>query len=177
MPSSFNNRPPKSQNNFSHNSPRMTNNTNAIIERLPASAHSSEDSSDSDTELLNNITRTREFPLRQRNIQRRLSLNSISAPKMATKAIDPFFQPKVLRKNNCITRAESTGQLVNESKKVLVIYTGGTIGMVKNDNGVYEPNVPHSLAKALKKYPQLHDDVYFKRNFPMPESKELLVLP
>lgn len=170
MPSSFNNRHSKSHNNYN----KMTNNN---IERLPS--NSSEDSSDSDTELLNNISRTREFPVRQRNFQRRLSLNNLNnlnSPKMA-KAIDPFFEPKVLRKNNCITRAESVGSLVNESKKVLVIYTGGTIGMVKNDNGVYEPNAPNALSHALKKYPQLHDDVYYKRNFPMNESKHLLVLP
>jgi len=48
--------------------------------------------------------------------------------------IDPSYAPKILRKNKSITRAESTGSLVNESK-VLVLYTGGTIGMMKGSKG------------------------------------------
>jgi hypothetical protein len=48
--------------------------------------------------------------------------------------IDPSYAPKKLRKNKSITRAESIGSLANESK-VLVLYTGGTIGMMKNSKG------------------------------------------
>ena len=48
--------------------------------------------------------------------------------------IDPSFEPKILRKNKSITRAESTGSLANESK-VLVLFSGGTIGMMKNQRG------------------------------------------
>ncbi|CAG2114108.1 unnamed protein product, partial [Medioppia subpectinata] len=48
--------------------------------------------------------------------------------------IDPSFEPKILRKNKSITRAESTGSLANESK-VLVLFSGGTIGMMKNHKG------------------------------------------
>lgn len=48
--------------------------------------------------------------------------------------IDPHYAPKILRKNNSISRVESLGSLANESK-VLVLYTGGTIGMVKTRKG------------------------------------------
>jgi hypothetical protein len=48
--------------------------------------------------------------------------------------IDPSYAPKRLRKNKSITRAESIGSLAHESK-VLVLYTGGTIGMMKGSKG------------------------------------------
>lgn len=101
----------------------------------------SDESNDSDAELINNATWTSNNPIalqgRSKDPHRRLSLNTIvdrMNPKPAKQSIDPSFQPKVLRKNNSITRTESVGSLVKESK-VLVIYTGGTIGMVKNAQG------------------------------------------
>jgi len=96
----------------------------------------SDDSGESDAELLNNATwNGNNNPVIQKNKDphRRLSLNNLVG-RMNQKKIDPFFEPKVLRKNNSITRTESIGSLAKESK-VLVIYTGGTIGMVKNSNG------------------------------------------
>lgn len=95
----------------------------------------SDDSGDSDTELLNNATWNGNNPvaLKNKDPHRRLSLNNLVG-RMNQKKIDPFFEPKVLRKNNSITRTESIGHLAKESK-VLVIYTGGTIGMVKNECG------------------------------------------
>ena len=48
--------------------------------------------------------------------------------------LDPSYAPKILRKNKSISRAESSGSLVNESK-VLVLYTGGTIGMMRSTKG------------------------------------------
>ncbi|XP_006116962.2 60 kDa lysophospholipase [Pelodiscus sinensis] len=56
--------------------------------------------------------------------------------------------------------------------RVLVINTGGTIGMVEEEKGL-APEA-NKLAKALKKMPMLHDDVYAKESrFP----DETLVLP
>ncbi|KFM59623.1 hypothetical protein X975_12557, partial [Stegodyphus mimosarum] len=40
--------------------------------------------------------------------------------------------------------------------KVLVLYTGGTIGMIRSKDGVYAP-VPNLMEKKIKLYPQLHD--------------------
>lgn len=138
----------------------------------------SDDSADSDPECFNNNATWNGNNLltqsRQKIPTRRVSLSNLHNRMNQTK-IDPFFEPKVLRKNNSITKTESIGSLAKESK-VLVIYTGGTIGMVKNANGVYEP-CPGALGKSLKAYPQLHDQSYFRKYFGLPESDELLVLP
>ncbi|KAL3220538.1 hypothetical protein MRX96_029815 [Rhipicephalus microplus] len=58
---------------------------------------------------------------------------------------------------------------------VLVIYTGGTIGMVKDDDGVLKP-APGILDKRLREFPQLHDREYAKEHFGDCE-KPPLVLP
>lgn len=137
----------------------------------------SDDSCDSDAELLNNLplngaanrtAKVKPIP------HRRLSLN-LARELRPQKVIDPFFEPKVLRKNKSICRIESTGTLVKESK-VLVIYTGGTIGMVKNSSGVYQPR-RGALEQTLKKYPQLHDPEYFEKSFALTASESLMVLP
>ena len=49
-------------------------------------------------------------------------------------AIDPFHIPKILRKNDSYQALQRRGWNANEAR-VLVLYTGGTIGMVKNDDG------------------------------------------
>jgi hypothetical protein len=48
--------------------------------------------------------------------------------------IDPFHIPKILRKNDSYQALQRRGWNANEAR-VLVLYTGGTIGMVKNDDG------------------------------------------
>ncbi|OTF78992.1 hypothetical protein BLA29_014255 [Euroglyphus maynei] len=93
----------------------------------------SEDSCDSDAELLNNLPLNGCTHNKTKNRNRRLSLN-LAQTIPQQKLIDPSFEPKVLRKNKSIARIESYGTLTEESK-VLVIYTGGTIGMVKNGSG------------------------------------------
>lgn len=100
------------------------------------------ESGDSDAEVNNSATwtaNTRPKPIIHKDPHRRLSLYSMGTNgKINQKAIGPIiddsFEPKILRKNNSIVRTESRGSLVKESK-VLVIYTGGTIGMVKNHKG------------------------------------------
>lgn len=112
----------------------------------------SDESCDSDAELLNNLPLNGTGDVRQKkNPHRRLSLNlaqnlrqhhqllqqqqQLQNFQQTQSPIDPFFEPKVLRKNKSISKIESlAGSLVKESK-VLVIYTGGTIGMVKNHLG------------------------------------------
>lgn len=101
------------------------------------------ESGDSDAELVNNsatwTANTRPL-VRNKDPHRRLSLYTMGTNgKMNEKAIGPIiddsFEPKVLRKNNSIVRTESRGSLTSKESKVLVIYTGGTIGMVKNLKG------------------------------------------
>ena len=75
----------------------------------------------------------------QTNKERTESESSVSSDSeselRATNAtLDPSYEPKILRKNKSISRAESSGSLVNESK-VLVLYTGGTIGMMRSTKG------------------------------------------
>lgn len=121
---------------------------------------------------------------RQRSVNRD-RLNSI---------LDPSYAPKILRKNKSISRAESSGSLVNESK-VLVLYTGGTIGMMRSSKGGLAPTLSHfsstlneslftvytpranALEAELRRYPQLHDNQYASKHFRLPEPKSPLVLP
>ncbi|KAH8022701.1 hypothetical protein HPB51_001922 [Rhipicephalus microplus] len=51
-----------------------------------------------------------------------------------------------------------------EQACVLVIYTGGTIGMVKDEKGALAP-APGILDKRLREFPQLHDEEYMKSHF------------
>ncbi|XP_026743024.1 uncharacterized protein LOC113504784 isoform X1 [Trichoplusia ni] len=46
-------------------------------------------------------------------------------------------------------------------RRVLVIYTGGTIGMVKTEDGLSPGK--NMFKPSIRKYPQLHDEVYYKR--------------
>ncbi|XP_070166423.1 L-asparaginase isoform X1 [Polyergus mexicanus] len=47
---------------------------------------------------------------------------------------------------------------------VLVLYTGGTIGMVRNEQGVLVPRA-NAFIKNLRKYPQLHDREYAEKKY------------
>ncbi|GBP17056.1 L-asparaginase [Eumeta japonica] len=51
--------------------------------------------------------------------------------------------------------------------KVKVIYTGGTIGMMRNDRNV----------KRIRKYPNMHDEEYAQKRFGQSASMAPLVLP
>lgn len=61
--------------------------------------------------------------------------------------------------------------------RVLVLFTGGTIGMAKDKNGTYI-NIPNYLEQTLKEFPMLHDTNYAKENgldkdmFALPISSE-----
>jgi lysophospholipase len=60
-------------------------------------------------------------------------------------------------------------------KQVLVLYVGGTIGMKKNDDGVYVP-VPHIFYDKLKSLPEMHDSGLATKYFPDLTDNQL-VLP
>ncbi|KAK8757988.1 hypothetical protein V5799_004381 [Amblyomma americanum] len=88
--------------------------------------------------------------------------------------MDASYVPKVLHS----LTDESEGwrhYATNDESRVLVIYTGGTIGMVKDDDGVLKP-APGILDKRLREFPQLHDPEYTKKQFGDCE-KPPLVLP
>lgn len=68
----------------------------------------------------------------------------------------------------------SDASAVHETK-VLVLYSGGTIGMIRNQDGVLMPK-PQILEKRLRHFPQLHDADYANTNFCYAE-KPPLILP
>ncbi|KZC06227.1 L-asparaginase, partial [Dufourea novaeangliae] len=73
-------------------------------------------------------------------------------------------------------RNHSSGRLAIESVRdgrVLVLYTGGTIGMIRNKNGVLVPK-ENSFVKKIRNYPHMHDKEYADERF---GSMGPLVLP
>ncbi|KAG1685111.1 L-asparaginase [Nymphon striatum] len=61
--------------------------------------------------------------------------------------------------------------------RVLVLHTGGTIGMIKNEQGVYAPE-PNKLQQKIKQYPQLHDVDYLTTSLNyQPDQERIIVLP
>ncbi|RLU15828.1 hypothetical protein DMN91_011584, partial [Ooceraea biroi] len=48
--------------------------------------------------------------------------------------------------------------------RVLVLYTGGTIGMMRNELGALVP-VANAFVKNLRRYPQLYDREYAEKRF------------
>ncbi|KAL3220539.1 hypothetical protein MRX96_029816 [Rhipicephalus microplus] len=88
--------------------------------------------------------------------------------------MDASYVPKVLYSLTDDDTAWQKHATSNEAR-VLVIYTGGTIGMVKDKDGVLKP-APGVLDKRLREFPQLHDREYAKEHFGDCE-KPPLVLP
>ncbi|OAD56837.1 L-asparaginase [Eufriesea mexicana] len=73
-------------------------------------------------------------------------------------------------------RNNSSGRLDTENvtdSHVLVLYTGGTIGMIRNRDGVLVPKA-NAFVKTLRNYPHLHDKQYAEERF---GSMGPLVLP
>lgn len=60
-------------------------------------------------------------------------------------------------------------------RRVLVLYTGGTIGMVRNENNVLAPS-PGIIENRVRSYPNMHDSEYAGKRFRCPQTSAL-VLP
>ncbi|XP_039497871.1 L-asparaginase [Drosophila santomea] len=78
-----------------------------------------------------------------------------------------------------IRRNKSDGKLMAQDVKeamVKVIYTGGTIGMVRNERNALAP-IPNALVRSIRKYPNIHDEEYALRRFGTSASMAPLVLP
>lgn len=65
---------------------------------------------------------------------------------------------------------------VSEFSRVMVLYTGGTIGMVRNDQGALIP-MANEFEKKLRKNPTMHDQKYAKQMFGSSSELAPLVLP
>ncbi|XP_076442524.1 L-asparaginase-like isoform X2 [Babylonia areolata] len=71
----------------------------------------------------------------------------------------------------------SQGHEQTSEKPVLVLYTGGTIGMEKSDkDGGYAPK-PDSMVQKLRSLPMCHDENIAKEILTPEEQTEFLVLP
>ncbi|ODN02046.1 L-asparaginase [Orchesella cincta] len=57
-----------------------------------------------------------------------------------------------------------TIDLDKNEKQVLVIYSGGTIGMSRGPQGSLVP-IPNMLEKTVRKFPHMHDEDYAKERF------------
>ena len=90
--------------------------------------------------------------------------NSIFATR-----VDPSFQPKLLK---FFSTEQSSIDEVGGVSKVLVLYTGGTIGMRADQSGVYVPEA-NFLVPALRKLPMFHDGNHCLVDC----DDELLVMP
>ncbi|CAG0924877.1 unnamed protein product, partial [Notodromas monacha] len=73
--------------------------------------------------------------------------------------IDPFHVPKKLCRNQSYEAVHQRRGRNSSESFVLVLYTGGTIGMIKNDQGVLAP-APKQLEQHIRSYPHLHDVKY-----------------
>ncbi|XP_064624902.1 L-asparaginase-like isoform X2 [Lineus longissimus] len=78
--------------------------------------------------------------------------------------VDPSYKPKLLKQYSLHIEE------IDEIGKVLVLYTGGTIGM-KCRNGVYIPEANY-LVQELRKLPMFHDPDYVLKLSPTAESEE-----
>lgn len=94
-----------------------------------------------------------------------------NSPQWNGVTLDPSYAPKVLKGNSYLARVESEA---SSEVKVLVIYTGGTIGMGPSDAG-YIPQT-NVLEKTIAKFPQLNDVEYAVSHFGQSEKRPL-VLP
>ncbi|XP_069688700.1 L-asparaginase-like isoform X2 [Periplaneta americana] len=60
--------------------------------------------------------------------------------------------------------------------RVLVLYTGGTIGMMKNDMNAYVP-IPDAFEKYIRRIPYMHDEEYVASKLSSKDKSKFLVLP
>ncbi|KAL7744703.1 hypothetical protein ACLKA6_017198 [Drosophila palustris] len=85
----------------------------------------------------------------------------------------PTLQSPAMRRN--VSDGNLMAQDVKEAR-VRVIYTGGTIGMMRNERNVLAP-IPNALVRLIRKYPNIHDAEYAERRFGAGASMAPLVLP
>ncbi|KAG7303462.1 hypothetical protein JYU34_011982 [Plutella xylostella] len=64
---------------------------------------------------------------------------------------------------------------MSSATRILVIYTGGTFGMLKNEKGVLVPQ--SNIVKEIKKKPQLYDHEYWSRHLEGTDLQEYLPVP
>lgn len=96
-----------------------------------------------------------------------------SLPQHKTSLDTSYITKKLILNDDDLWATRNLGD--QKESKVLVLYSGGTIGMIKNKNGVLAPE-PKMMEKKLRTYPQLHDLEYTAKMFPNCDNPPL-VLP
>jgi len=91
--------------------------------------------------------------------------------------VDAFRIPRSLRHSISLDFQSAVHLDLKNESKVLVLYTGGTIGMVRNYQGVLVPE-PNSMEANIRRIVTMHDETYSKMRFGDKFEQALpLVLP
>lgn len=104
----------------------------------------------------------------------KFTLEALDSPQNGYDSPQKESHPANIRKNHIAANSEA--HVVGREANVLVIYTGGTIGMVRNKAGALEP-IPNRFVSELRKYPNLHDTEYAAKKFSNANARTPLVLP
>ncbi|XP_061384564.1 L-asparaginase 1-like [Danaus plexippus] len=101
-----------------------------------------------------------------------INMNNVSQKIEAkVKKARSFVELSILNTSN------SVKSLGRNERRVLVLYTGGTIGMVKNKDGVLVPQ-KGAFENLIRGYPQLHDIMSWRQRLSEPNfDTSFLVLP
>ncbi|EDV91958.1 L-asparaginase [Drosophila grimshawi] len=151
----------------------MSSNGNETVENQSSSCNSSSCNSNGSSSSGSN-TEPIQLMLNSRNVSTEQAI--IGVPP------SPTMQPNLFKKTTTQTamrRNHSDGNLMAQDVKearVRVIYTGGTIGMMRNERNVLAP-IPKALVRLIRKYPNIHDEEYAQRRFGAGASMAPLVLP
>ncbi|KAG8201279.1 hypothetical protein JTE90_016763 [Oedothorax gibbosus] len=87
--------------------------------------------------------------------------------------LQDLINGKPIQKSNSLHKMKT---LEKNYSKVLVLYTGGTIGMKRTVTGVYAPE-SNVMEKKVKLYPQLHDPVMAEEYAVTFPEENVIVLP
>ncbi|PIK62887.1 putative L-asparaginase [Apostichopus japonicus] len=88
----------------------------------------------------------------------------VKALSCGSRLEDLHYSEASLSKASSLHAVYGSREHLNEMEsRVLVLFTGGTIGMAIDQNGVYV-NIPNYLANTLKGFPMLHDANYAREN-------------
>ncbi|ALC48613.1 CG6428 [Drosophila busckii] len=99
--------------------------------------------------------------------------------QVSTGSLEKMVPASPTLQSPAMKRNASHGNLMSQEIKearVRVIYTGGTIGMMRNEQNVLAPT-PNALVRLIRKYPNIHDEEYAQRRFGPGASMAPLVLP
>ncbi|GFT23231.1 l-asparaginase 1 [Nephila pilipes] len=105
------------------------------------------------------------------NIDSRLDSDGLNADAEAS-FLQDLVNGRPVRKSNSLHKMKSE----KNYSKVLVIYTGGTIGMIRNEKGAYVSK-SNMMEMKIKSYPQLHDPVTAEDYKTICSDANFLVLP